>query len=405
MSNQNQVKSNIEESNCLNDTKMIDILLSLSKHKTKIVFFPIFFGIAGLIFSLILPNIYRANTKILPPQQSQSSTSAMLSQLSGLAGGAGAALGIKNPNDLFIALLKSRSISDNLIKKFDLQKRYNQKYLENTRIQLEKNTSIVSGKDNIISIDVEDEDPNIAAEIANAYIEELSLLTGKFALTEASQRRSFYEKQLDLTKNRMIEAENTLATNIPNSGLSSIDTQSKALLETTAKLRASISAKEIQLKALQTFVTSNNPQFKSVNQELIGMKSELSKLESGSIDENSLTLKTNLDKTNKNTSSISNFQILRDVKYYQTLYEMLAKQFELARLDEAKDAPLIQVLDRATQPEMKSKPKRALITITFFFIGLISSIFLSIITDSISKNWSESDSNKFRKIKENLKIL
>lgn len=399
MIDQNQQQSEI------NNISVFDVLLFIAKYRRLLVLTPIFSGTIFLFISFTLPNVYRSNTKLLPPQQNQSAASAMLSQLGGLAGGASSALGIKNPNDLYVAILKSRTVSDKLIQRFNLKERYNQKYLENTRKKLDQQTSIISGKDNIISIDVEDEDPKIAAEIANAYVEELSLLTSKFALTEASQRRVFYEKQLDLSKERMIAAENILSSNIPNSGLISVDTQSKAILETTAKLRASISAKEIQIKSIQTFHTPNSPQYKSAYQELNSMKNELEKLESGSNKASAEQLENqNFANGKKNVQSgTSNFQLLRDVKYNQMLYELIAKQYELAKIDEAKDMPSIQVLDRAIEPEYKFKPRRGLMTIAGFFLGLIFASILALSKEKILRSNTEENSEKLKKIKENLK--
>jgi uncharacterized protein involved in exopolysaccharide biosynthesis len=391
----------------VNNIELIDLILILAKNKRKIILLPIIFGTVGIIISFLLPNIYTANTKLLPPQQSQSTASAMLSQLGGLAGGAGSALGLKNPNDLYIALLKSRTVADKLIQQFDLRNRYDQKYLENTRIQLAQRTSITSGKDGIISIEVEDKDPKIAAGIANTYVKELSVLTSKFALTEASQRRAFYEKQLELTKDRMIAAENTLSENMPTSGLISVDIQSKALLETTAKLRANISAKEIQLKAMEAFVTPSSNQYKIVLKELTEMKAELSRLEFGTNNETDKNFKNTLNKNQKDIfsskSGANNLQMLRDVKYHQMLYEMLAKQFELARLDEAKDTPIIQVLDAAIEPEQKSKPKRALISLVAFFFGLILALASAFLSEKIAKKRNEEENDKITKIKNYIK--
>ena len=237
---------------------LMDVLLMFAKHKKKILLYPFIFGIVGLLVSFAMPNWYRATTKILPPQQSQSTASAMLSQLGGLAGGAGAALGLKSPNDLYVSLLKSRALTDKLIQRFDLQKRYDEKYLETTRKELDERSNITSGKDNMLSIEVEDKDPKIAADSANAYVDELTILTSKFAITEASQRRVFYEKQLEQAKDKMIAAETALSSGIDSKGMMSVDAQSRAVLETVARLRASISAKQIQLKAMQAFVTPNN---------------------------------------------------------------------------------------------------------------------------------------------------
>ncbi|MBC3864194.1 lipopolysaccharide biosynthesis protein [Undibacterium jejuense] len=384
----------------------MDIFLTLAKHKKKIFVYPVAFGIAGLAISLVLPNAYKANTKILPPQQSQSTASAMLSQLGGLAGGAGAALGIKSPNDLYIAMLKSRALTDKLIQRFDLQKRYDAKFLESTRKELDEKSVIASGKDNMISIDVEDKDAKVAAAIANAYVEELTVLTSKFALTEASQRRVFFEKQLELAKDKMIAAETALSSGIDSKGMMSVDAQSKAVLETVARLRANISAKQIQLKAMQAFVTPSNNEYKRANQELLGMQDELAKLEKGSASNAASKSESAMQASEAAASAgkpaeagASNIQLLRDVKYYQMLYEMLAKQYEVARLDEAKDIPLIQVLDKAVEPERKFKPQSALITIAAAFFGLILALVAAFVSEAMSQPKSAEDAEKWRQLK------
>ena len=393
------------------DISLMDIALTLAKHKKKILTYPVVFGIAGLVVSFLLPVVYRANTTILPPQQSQSTASAMLSQLGGLAGGAGAALGIKSPNDLYISLLKSRALTDRIIHRFDLQRLYDQKFIEGTRRQLDQRSQIVSGKDNLISIDVDDKDPKVAAAIANAYVEELTNLTSKFALTEASQRRVFYEKQLETAKDKMIAAETALSQGIDTKGMMSVDAQSKAVLETVARLRANISAKQIQLKSMQAFVTPNNTEYKRANQELLGMQDELSTLENGvnnNTSSKSESKSANAEILGKNPKApetgTSNIQLLRDVKYYQMLYEMLAKQFEVARLDEAKDIPLIQVLDKAEVPEHKYKPQRALITLSAIFLGLILSLIVAFVIEAINKNKSDEDVEKIQQLKKYLKF-
>ena len=390
---------------------LMDVLLMFAKHKKKILLYPFIFGIVGLLVSFAMPNWYRATTKILPPQQSQSTASAMLSQLGGLAGGAGAALGLKSPNDLYVSLLKSRALTDKLIQRFDLQKRYDEKYLETTRKELDERSNITSGKDNMLSIEVEDKDPKIAAEIANAYVDELTILTSKFAITEASQRRVFYEKQLEQAKDKMIAAETALSSGIDSKGMMSVDAQSRAVLETVARLRASISAKQIQLKAMQAFVTPNNAEYKRANQELLGMQDELAKLENGSnykgaavTDLSSSPSSIELGPAKAKSVTNNNVQLLRDVKYYQMLYEMLAKQYEIARLDEAKDIPLIQVLDKAIQPERKFKPQRALTAILTAFLGLVLAIIGIIISEVLNQPRSEEEAEKMRQLKKYLKF-
>lgn len=393
---------NLDEMNVSNgkDINAIDLLIILAKHKFKILTFPIIFGVFAYGVSLLIPNTYRANTKILPPQQSQSTASAMLSQLGGLAGVSGVALGIKNPNDLYIALLKSRYLNDKLIQKFGLQKKYDQKYMEKTRAILSSRSSISSGKDGIISIDFDDHDPHFAAEIANAYVQELTELTSKFALTEASQRRIFYETQLERAKNNLSELEKTLSTSIEVNGVASVDIKSKVALETIAKLRAAISLKQIQLKSLETFVTPSSPQYKRVSQEIFGMQEELSKLENGSLNTSksneNITLRKNDLNEGKNIQNNNNLQLLRDLKYYQMLQEMLSKQYEIARLDEAKDIPLIQILDKAIAPEIKVKPQRSLIAIISAMFGLLLGIVTAFLSE---RSFSSSSAQKIRDLK------
>ncbi|MFZ6727581.1 GumC family protein [Undibacterium sp. MH2W] len=391
---------------------ILDILLVLAKHKRKILFFPVIFGSIGLIYSLCITPTYKASTTILPPQQSQSTASMMLSQLGGLAGGAGAALGIRNPNDLYISLLKSRLLTDNLIRRFHLEKVYESKKIEETRARLIGSAVATAGKDNIISIEVEDKDPKLAASLANAYVEELTNLTNKFALTEASQRRVFFEKQLELAKDKMIAAESALSSGIDSHGMLSVDAQSKAVLETVARLRANISAKEIQLKAMEAFVTPNNNEYKRSNQELLGMQNELAKLENGSGSNTASKLNSELhaSETASNPRKLtaadtSNIQLLRDFKYYQTLYEMLSKQYEVARLDEAKDIPLIQVLDKAVEPEHKFKPQRALLTISASIFGLILALVVAFVLEMFNQQRSAIQSEKWRQIKSMLKFF
>src|SRR5450830_1785004 len=346
-----------------NGISIMDILLTFAKHKKKIIAYPIAFGVAGLAICMVLPNSYRANTKILPPQQSQSTASAMLSQLGGLAGGAGAALGIKSPNDLYIALLKSRALTDKLMQRFDLQKRYEAKFVDATRKELDEKSTIAAGKDGLISIDVDDKDPKVAAAMANAYVEELTLLTSKFALTEASQRRVFYEKQLELAKDKMIAAETALSSGIDIKGMTSVDAQSKAVLENGSNMQGvSRSDTSTNLPAIST---------------IAGKSTE---------------------------SGASNIQLLRDVKYYQMLYEMLAKQYEVARLDEAKDIPLIQVLDKAVEPEHKFKPQRALIIIAASFLGLVLALVASFVSEGLNQPKSEEETEKLRQLKRYLKF-
>jgi uncharacterized protein involved in exopolysaccharide biosynthesis len=344
---------------------LIDALIILAKHKRKLIIFPAVVAITAAAISLALPDVYRAGTKLMPPQQAQSATSAILSQLGGLAAGAASGMtGLKNPNDLYVGMLKSRTIADRVIERFELKKSYDLQSKEKIRKKLEDRTFITAGKDGLITIEVEDENPTRVAQMANAYVEELYKLTKVLAVTEASKRRMFYESQLETAKNNLAAAEVALKGALDTHGVISVDNESRAIVETVGRLRAQISAKEIQLSSMNAFFTENNPDYKRTQQELVSLRNELSNLENG----RGGSIK---GENGGKQEGLENIKVLRDVKYYQMLYELLAKQYEAARLDEAKDPSVIQVLDPAEQPEKKFRPKRAIITLASGFVALI----------------------------------
>ncbi len=337
----------------------------LAKHKRLIAKVTLGAALIALIISFLLSNIYTATAKILPPQQNQSSAAALLGQLGPMGGLGGSALGIKNPNDLYVGMLKSRSVADALIKRFDLQKVYDKDTGTDTRNKLAKYSQISTGKDSIITISVDDKDPKRAAAIANAYVDELAKLNQTLAVTEAARRRLFFENQLKQAKDDLANAEVALKNTQQQSGLIQLDAQGKAIIEAVAKLRGQIAAKEVQLGAMRTFATSQNADYVRTQQELAGLKEQLGKMESNT-DSDSPDDGNVLVPTGKvPESGMEYVRKVRDVKYYETIYELLAKQYELAKIDEAKDSSLIQVLDKAVVPEKRSRPKRAFMVILF----------------------------------------
>src|SRR5882762_9841898 len=346
------------------EVSLLDLLIVLAKHKRIVLGIPFIAGIVAALVSFLLPNVYTGTTKILPPQQSASAASALLNQLGGalggLLGGAGAsALGARNPNDLYVGMLKSRTVADNLISRFELGKVYQEEFQSNTRKVLERNATIIAGKEGIIAIEVEDKDPKRAADLANAYVDELIKLTRILAVTEASQRRLFFENQLLQAKDNLTAAEIAARLGLQKGGLAQVDAQGRSMIEVTARLRAQISAKEVQLGAMRTFAAEGNPELQRTQQELEALKRELSRIEGSS------PLATVGRRDDASNSGLDNLGRLRDLKYYEFLYELLAKQYELAKIDEAKDATVIQVLDRAIEPDRKARPGRSLIVLLF----------------------------------------
>jgi uncharacterized protein involved in exopolysaccharide biosynthesis len=354
------IKQSVPPAGDDDEASLLDFLIVLAKHKKFIAGVTLGAAIVSAAVSLLLPNIYTGTAKVLPPQQSQSTAAMLLGQLGGLAGLAGGSVGIKNPNDLYVGMLKSRTVADNIIGRFDLQRLYDQETMVETRKEFASNSSITTGKDGLINIEFDDEDPKRAAAVANAYVEELDKLTQSLAVTEAAQRRLFFERQLKQAKDDLSNAEVALKVTQEQTGLIKLDDQGRAIIEAVAALRGQISAKEVELRAMRTFTTEHNPDYVRVRQQLAGLRAELTKLERAQIGGGGDIL---LPTGQVPAAGLEYVRKFRDVKYQEAIFELLAKQFEAAKIDEAKEAAIIQVVDQAIAPDRKSKPKRALIVI------------------------------------------
>jgi tyrosine-protein kinase Etk/Wzc len=360
-----------------------DILVVLARHKKLVIATPIIVGTLAMIVSCLLTPIFTSTAKIMPPAQQQSSgVAAMLGQLGGLAGAAGGIGGLKSPNDLYVGLLESRTVADNLISRWKLQERYEQKTLDDTRRQLAANTAITEvKKGGFITISVTDKEPKFAAELANAYVDELANLTQTIAITEASQRRLFFERQLEETRVKLAKAELALRSTQESTGMVRPEAQVQAIITTVAQVKGTIAAKEVQLQSMRTFATGQNPDLVRVQEELRSLQSQLVKLEK-SQPSRAGDFMVPVGKIPE--VGVAYVRSVRDVKYYENIFELLAKQFELAKIDEAKDSTSVQLLDKALPAERKSKPSRVLITLAGAFFGAILGITLAFLRESAS---------------------
>jgi capsule polysaccharide export protein KpsE/RkpR len=311
----------------------------------------------------------------------------LLTQLAGggmgpLAALAGGSLGLKNPSDIYLGILKSRSIQDALIAKFGLMGVYRDKRPSDARKDLAGYSDIVSEKEGLISVSVEDKDPKRAAAMANAYVEEMRNVTQHLAISEASQRRLFFEQQVQQAKDDLSHAEVALKETEQKTGMIQLDSQAKAIIEAVGQVRAQIAAKEVQLHAMQSFATDQNPQTVLAQQQLAGLRTQLSKLESqAGADTGDPVVAT----SKVPGAALEYVRKLRDVKYYETIFELLAKQYEAAKIDESREAAVVQVVDQAVEPDRKSSPKRLLIVALCAICGLFAGCFAALIGEALSR--------------------
>jgi tyrosine-protein kinase Etk/Wzc len=349
---------------------LLDLIVLLAKRKRLILGLIFLAAVLSTAISFVLPNVYTASAVLMPPQQQQSSASAMLGQLGAIVGFSPAAIGAKNPNDLYVGMLRSRTVSDALIERFKLRQLYDKGTAVETRQQLAERTSISSGKDGLIVIEVDDHDPARAAEMANAYVQELEKLTSVLAVTEAAQRRLFFERQVQLAKDDLAAAEVALKETQEKTGLVQLDQQGRAMIEAVAALRAQIVTRQVELSAMRTFATETNPEYRKTQQELASLRAELRKLErQGGADADLMVGTRDIP-----AAGLQYLRAYRDVKYAETVFEVMSKQYELARVEEARDAGPIQIVDRAMPPDQKSRPRRGLIIALSTFVTAILSV-------------------------------
>jgi len=250
------------------ESHLLDLLIILTRRKRIILSTTLAAAVLAVIVSALMPNRYTSTANILPPQQSQSLAASMIGQLGSLGPMAAMAqkdLGLKNPGDLYVGMLRSRTAEDRLIRRFDLLRVYRVKTMSDARHDLEDASSIALGKEGFISISVEDKDRDRAPQIANAYVDELRQLTQDLSVTEAGQRRIFFERQLELAKNNLADAEQALKQTEQKTGLIQLDGQAKAIIESVVKLRATIAAQEVALHARRLSSTEENPTCNSAN--------------------------------------------------------------------------------------------------------------------------------------------
>jgi uncharacterized protein involved in exopolysaccharide biosynthesis len=307
----------------------------------------------ALVVAILMPTHYTASVVIMPPQNT-SPSSALLTQLGsmgslGALASAGGGLSIKNPNDLQVALLKSRTLEDAMVERFHLQTEYRVRYLSAARKRWEHESTAVNGlKDGLIHLSVTDRDPHRAAELANGWVEEYRHMTASLAVTEASQRRLFFEQELSQARNELSRAEDNLKATQQRTGVLDIGSQARSMIASAAMLRAQVAAKQVEIRAMREFAASQNPDLTRAEQELSSLESQLAAMNVASdrntgdlVSPKGLITQANLEYT----------RALRETKYREVMYELMARQYELARVDEAKQGALIQVVDPAVAPD------------------------------------------------------
>jgi tyrosine-protein kinase Etk/Wzc len=354
------------------EISLLDLVTTLGEEKKSIALIAFAATVVGLVVALILPPIFTGRTTLLPPQ-GQGGSSASMASFGALAASLGAGGLVKTPEELYIGLLRSDAVADAVIDKLKLRERYQAKLPGDARQALAGSSRFSADrKSSLITIEVDDKEPAVAAQIANAYVEQLRKLLTRIAVTEAQQRRTYFEQQIEKAKSDLANAEVAVKQAQDRSGLLSLDSQTQTTISSAAQIRAQIVTREVQIRALQPYAGPENVELRRLGSELASLRSQLVRIEGGTADAAAPAGR-------ESTQALANVRIFRELKYQEALYSAMLQQLQVARADEARDAPLIQQVDVATPPERKSKPRRAMIVAFALAMGLLAGVVLAFV--------------------------
>ena len=350
---------------------LVEVFHRLRRGRTTIFLATLACCLVVTAIGFLLPFRYTSTTSFIPPANlgsNNSMASLVAGQLSAM--GASDLLGsIKNPGDLYAGILKSHSIAGELVKRYDLMRVYKVKKESQAERILASDTDITAdAKSSIVSVDVTAMSPALAHDLASAYMDALRDVNGRLALSQSSQRRLFFGQQLAKEKDDLEDAEVELKRTEEQSGLIAPTGQTTVEIETIAQTQAQIAVREVQLAALRDSATEQNPEVIRLRSEIDDLQGQLARLQKGSGKESTAAIP---------TSKVPELELEyvrkeREVKYHEALFDMLSRQYEAARLDEARDAPVLQVLDPATYPDTKSFPKRSYFMLGGLLLGFVS---------------------------------
>jgi len=354
------------------DLFSVSLLLLREKHVILRFMLGALILTAGIVYLIMKPE-YTGQAAFFPPQTPPGSAMSQIAGQLGALGMGGALGGLRSTGDIYLGVIESRTIADDLIGRFDLQNVYKTKKISDTEKKLKRNSTFIAAKNNLITISVIDHDPKRAADLANGYLDALRKQNGRLALTESAQRRLFFEQQLEREKNALADAEVELKKTQEQTGLIVPFGQAQAEIETTTQIRAEIASRQVELASLRQGATNENPEVIRLQSQITGLQQELQKLQNDTSKRQPGNIQLPTAKVPE--LSLAYVRKQREVKYHEVLFELLAKQYESAKLDESKDAPVLQIIDYAVVPDKKSGPSRVLLLAAGTFFGFLLGAF------------------------------
>lgn len=404
---------NAPENEFDDEINLLDLLQVILKRKKIIAQIVGGAIVLSVIASLLLPKMYTATARVLPPSESGSSISSLLSQAGGaFAGLAGGLISGKTTAELYRGILESRTVADALVERFNLKERYDKKYLADVYKELAKRADIsVSRKDEIISVSIEDRDPQLAADMANFYVEMLDKMNRTVNINEGQRKRIFLEDRLKKVQEDLEKAETALKEFQETYKVVAIEEQAKVAIEGAARIKGEIIMSQTELEVLKQFGTERQNEAIMLKSRIDELQNQLERIEKG-------TRRKESSDPPQISGADTDFYIpfdelpalgmqllrlMREAKIQEKVFELMTTQYELAKIEEAKDVNTIQVLDRAVAPDKKSSPKRSLIVVLSTFMAFFAAIFMAFIMEYIDRLKTE-DPERYQQIKEGLRV-
>ena len=334
---------------------LVDVVTAWGARKGRIALVTVAAGAIAFGLTYLMPLTYTARTTFIPPQQQQSAASTLMSSLGALSGLSGGAAS-RSPAEQYVSLLQRENVANRIVDKFDLMKVYETRYRFGARGSLSRNSRISLGKkDGLITVEVDAASPQLAADIANQYVAELRRMSSELVLSEAQERRVFFEAKLKETRTALEAAQAALQRSGFDAG--ALRAEPRTAAEAYAHIRAEITTAEIRLQTTRRAFADSSPEVQQQLVTLSALKSQAAKLESRS------------DADRGDAGYVATY---REYKYQEGLFEAFSKQYEMARLDESREGASVQVVDVAALPEYKSKPKRAAVALSVAMAALVA---------------------------------
>jgi uncharacterized protein involved in exopolysaccharide biosynthesis len=369
------------------EVSLLDFVIVLAKRKWLVLGLTAAFALVAAIIVHVMTPLYQADTRMLIPKSGNVGRTA--GALSDLGDELPVFLNIGGPADMYVNMLESRTVLDRTVQRFKLTDSYGTGTAEGARELLSERMQVdADPKSGIITLEVLDEDPVAAADISNALVDELKKLSLELNITEASQRRVFYEDQLIKANESLIAAEEEMAGFQQKTGTLRLDEQTRSVIEAIAGLSARIAEKEVELSVMRSYSTPHNPDFQIAEETLSGLRAELRKLRASDAGKGDDMLMPLGKAPEVGTEYIRK---MRKLKFNETLYKLLLGQYEASRLDEANNAVMIQVIDRAVPPGNPVLPRKALIVAISTAAGFIFSVFAAFTGEYLEKVTKDPD--------------